>query len=208
MEPVAVRSLRARQRALSRIALVALAASTMLVLAAAPARAEEQFGDLSGGAFQILAPGEEGSLFSNQFSIDQGVLYNALTPLQENVTTSALETDFVSEKFGVQGPVLREEVTPRAGLQIIRDSNDIPHIYGSTRADVMFGSGWVAAEDRGLLLRLGLGPAFVAALDVPGLNPVRACCSKRAASPRAPKRSASSPDRRKLLEEAGPRAYR
>ena len=206
MEPVAVRSLRARQRALSRIALVALAASTMLVLAAASARAEEQFGDLSGGAFQILAPGEEGSLFSNQFSIDQGVLYNALTPLQENVTTSALETDFVSEKFGVQGPVLREEVTPRAGLQIIRDGHDIPHIYGSTRAAVMYGSGWVAARDRGLLLRLGLGPAFVAALGVPGLNPEGLLLEARGFTPSAEALSFVTAQK-KVLEEAGPSGF-
>jgi acyl-homoserine lactone acylase PvdQ len=35
---------------------------------------------------------------------------------------------------------------------------------------VMFGSGWVVAEDRGLLMQAGRGPARVAALDVPGIN--------------------------------------
>ena len=35
----------------------------------------------------------------------------------------------------------------------------------------MFGSGWVAAEDRGLLLLEGIGPAYLATLDVPGINP-------------------------------------
>ncbi len=69
------------------------------------------------------------------------------------------------------GSVLRSESTGRAGLEILRDSHDIPHIFGTTRADVMFGSGWVAAEDRGLLLKLGLGPAYTAALDVPGISP-------------------------------------
>ena len=78
---------------------------------------------------------------------------------------------YLSEKFGVTGPIVRREQTGRPGLQILRDKYDIPHIYGKTRADVMFGSGWVAAEDRGLLLLEGLGPAYLATLDVPGINP-------------------------------------
>ena len=73
----------------------------------------------------------------------------------------------------MQGTPLRTEETGRAGLEIIRDSHDIPHIFGTTRSDVMFGSGWVAAEDRGLLLALGLGPAYAAAIGVPGVNAVR-----------------------------------
>ena len=43
----------------------------------------------------------------------------------------------------------------------------------------MFGSGWVAAEDRGLLLLEGFGPAYLATLDVPGHQPVRASSPPR-----------------------------
>ena len=57
------------------------------------------------------------------------------------------------------------------GLQILRDSHDVPHIYGTTRADVMFGAGWVAAEDRGLLCSKGSAPRYAATLDIPGINP-------------------------------------
>jgi Penicillin amidase len=89
----------------------------------------------------------------------------------EHVTTADLTRYYLSEKFGVSGPVIRSEQTGRPGLTILRDSHDVPHIYGRTRDDVMFGSGWVAAEDRGLLLEEGLGPAYLATLDVPGIVP-------------------------------------
>ena len=206
MQPVAVRTVRARQRGLPRVTLAVLAALVALALAAAQASAAGQFGDLSGGAFQILAPGEEGGVLFNNFSIDQGVLYNDLTPLQGNVTTSALEKDFLSEKFGVQGPVLRTEATPRPGLQIIRDSHDIPHVYGATRADVMYGSGWVAARDRNLLLRLGLGPAYVAALGIPGLSPENMLLELRGFTPSAEAVSFVAAQR-KALEEQGPSGF-
>ncbi len=198
--------MRVRKCGLPRITLAALAVFVAVALAAAPASADGQFGDLSGGAFQILAPGEEGSVLLNQFSTDQGILYNDLTPLQGNVTTAALEKDFVSEKFGVQGPVLRTEATPRPGLQIIRDSHDIPHIYGATRADVMYGSGWVAARDRGLLLRLGLGPAYVAALGIPGLSPENLLLEARGFTPSAEAVSFVAAQK-KVLEEEGPSGF-
>src|SRR5439155_4264952 len=130
-------------------------------------------GDFSGGAFQILAPGQGGfppPERDRSSTFDQGLLYDALTPLQGNVTSEDLEQFYLSEKFGVTGPVIEEEnLLP--GLVIKRDQHDIPHIYGATRAEVMFGSGWVAAEDRGLLLKMAVGPAFAATLHIPGINP-------------------------------------
>jgi acyl-homoserine lactone acylase PvdQ len=141
--------------------------------------------DFSGPAFNILAPGQFGGLPANQYSTDQGALYNALTPLQGHVTPADLSRYYLSEKFGVTGPVVRREQTGRPGLQILRDRNDIPHIYGRTRSDVMFGSGWVAAEDRGLLLAEGIGPAYLATLDVPGINPFSLVTSARSFTPSA-----------------------
>src|SRR3954453_14282958 len=160
-----VRSLRAR-------ALTAILACMALVgLAALPAGASASFEDLSGGAFQILPPGAEGEQTAGKYSIDQAKLYEKLAPKKDKITQELLEKDFLVEKFGVNtgGGTLRTE-KPEAGLEIVRDKHDIPHIYGSTRGAVMFGSGWVAAKDRGLLLGLGIGPAYTAALGVPGLN--------------------------------------
>ena len=144
----------------------------LLVLgASATASAETPLEDFSGPAYQIMAPGDGGfppPSGAESSTFDQGLLYDALTPLQGNVTTADL--DYLSEKFGVTGPVAREEPLG-PGLVIKRDKNDIPHVYGQTRDQVMFGSGWVAAEDRGLLLKMAVGPSFAATLDIPGINP-------------------------------------
>ena len=47
----------------------------------------------------------------------------------------------------------------------------------------MCGSGWVANKDRGLLLKFGLGPAFVAALSLPGLNAFELLLTQRSFKP-------------------------
>jgi acyl-homoserine lactone acylase PvdQ len=186
---------------LTRLALGALAASLTLAVGATPASA---LVDLSGGAFQILAPGESGSVPGNEFSTDQGKLYDALTSLQLSVSPTFLERDFISEKFGVTGAVLRSEATGRPGLEILRDNHDIAHVFGETRADVMFGSGWISAEDRGLLLRLGLGPAYTAALDIPGISPFGLLLSARSFKPSAQAVSYVSEQKKVLIEKGAP----
>jgi len=136
-------------------------------------------GDFSGGAHYILAPGQGGFPppgRAKNSTFDQGLLYDALTPFGGNVTTENLENLYLPEKFGAGvGPGEAIEEEPLGpGLVIKRDKNDIPHIYGTgenARANVMFGSGWVAAEDRGFLLKKAIGPAFAATLDIPGINP-------------------------------------
>ena len=57
-------------------------------------------------------------------------------------------------------------------MKITRDAFGVAHVTGKTEADVAYGAGWVTAADRGLLLQLIRGPARVAALDVPGLDPL------------------------------------
>src|ERR1700730_11324085 len=97
-----------------QILLAALLACLLPAFGAARANALE---DLSGGAYQILAPGEAGSFSPNEFSTDQGKLYDALTPLTGPITTRTLEKDYLSEKFGVTGAVLRTETTGKPGLE-------------------------------------------------------------------------------------------
>ena len=164
--------------AIRRHALGLLLAAGMLValgaFATTASAAEPE--DFSGGAYQILAPGEGGfppPERAKNSTFDQGLLYDALTPFGGNVTTENIEHLYLSEKFGAGvGPGEAIEEEPLGlGLVIKRDKNDIPHIYGATRAAVMFGSGWAAAEDRGFLLKKAIGPAFAATLDIPGINP-------------------------------------
>jgi len=189
---------RRRAGSMWRVLLGAMAASLLMALGAAPAGAE--LVDLSGPAFQILAPGEDGTAFPTEQSTDQGKLYDALTSLK-NVSTASIEKDYISEKFGVHGEVKRTETTGHAGLEILRDKNDIPHVFGATRADVMWGSGWIAAEDRGLLLKLGLGPAYTAALGIPGINPFGLLLQERSFKPSAATVTYVSEQKKALIEK-------
>ncbi len=159
-------------------------ASSSVASPAAASPAVSPGADYSGPAFQILAPGDYGGLPPNENSFDQGILYNELTPLMGNVTTADLEKYYLSEKFGVTGPVVSTE-EPEPGLVIQRDKNGIPHVFGQTRDEVMFGSGYIAAQDRGLILALGLGPAYAATLDIPGINPFELLLTGRSFTPSA-----------------------
>jgi acyl-homoserine lactone acylase PvdQ len=138
----------------------------LFLLAPASALAATDFGT---GVYNVLPPGEDGGLPLTKHSSDQVPLYDGLTPLYDNVTAADIPKYYKPERFGVVGKPERIE-RPRKGLKIIRDSWDVPHVYGKTRADVEFGAGWVTAEDRGLFIETIRGPARVAALDVPGLD--------------------------------------
>jgi len=185
-----------------RVVVALVAGCLILALGAASASASVE--DFSGPAYQILAPGEEGGIVAGPFSSDQGELYNKLTPLGSKVAKRNLEKDFVSEKFHEPHQAGdTEEFTSRPGLEIWRDSHDIPHIFGATRGDVMYGSGWVAAQDRGLLLQLGLGPAFAAALSIPGINPFELLLTDRSFKPSA-EAIKYVEEQKKVLIEEGP----
>jgi acyl-homoserine-lactone acylase len=68
-------------------------------------------------------------------------------------------------------------------VKIVRDDFGVAHVNGKTEADVAYGAGWVTAADRGLLLQLIRGPARVAALDVPGLDPLALALSGKSFVP-------------------------
>src|SRR5581483_298562 len=99
----------------------------------------------------------------------QAKMYDALTPLFNHVTPAALNADFKPEPVGSAFTgSSRTETVPHPGITILRDSFDVPHIYGVTRDDVTWAAGWVVAEDRGLLLQQARYDARVAAIDLPG----------------------------------------
>ena len=188
----------------ARVAICLLAAGMTLALIGAGSARAGGVEDFSGEAFQILAPGAEGGIAPGPFSSDQAVLYNDLTAHGKKISRGMLKKFYLSEKFhepGQAGDKL--EPTSRAGLEIWRDSHDIPHIFGATRGDVMYGSGWVAAQDRGLLLKLGLGPAYVAALSVPGLNAFELLLNGRSFTPSAQATSWVEEQKNVLIDEKG-----
>jgi acyl-homoserine lactone acylase PvdQ len=143
--------------------------SLVVVLVAALAAPAVAVGGSADTARYILPPGNFGGLPTTDDSLDQLPLYDALTPLRENVAAGDIERLFLPQDFAPVGPV-REEQTGRPGLRLLYDDFGIPHVYGQTRADVAFGAGWTTARDRGLLLQLGRGPARVAVADVPNVD--------------------------------------
>jgi acyl-homoserine lactone acylase PvdQ len=148
---------------MSRIAaLVAVA----LLACAVPAAAD----DYASVARNIIPSGQYGSAPPPPGADEQARMYDALTPLFDQVTNDDLMTKFKFAGFGVgpDGPT-RVENVPRAGVTIVRDRFNVPHITGKTRDDVTWAMGWVLQQDRGLLLAQARDAARLAAIDAPNV---------------------------------------
>jgi acyl-homoserine lactone acylase PvdQ len=148
----------------------ALLVAALAALLSIPAAGGAAKRDYAAVALNVLPPGQSGSLRFPANASDQIPLYDGLTPKLGNVSTRDLTRYFKPERFGVTGKVVRTE-RPRPGLRIERDRWGVPHVYGTTRANVEFGAGYATAEDRFVLMELLRGPGRLAALDVPGLDP-------------------------------------
>jgi acyl-homoserine lactone acylase PvdQ len=157
--------------------LVAASGVVLTPLEAAPMR------DYAAAAWTILPPGENGSVSFDKNTRDQAKLYDALTPLLGNVTTRDIRRLFKPAPLGAPPRAGYKRESPRPGVKIVRDAFGVAHVNGKTQADVAYGAGWVTAADRGLLLQLIRGPARVAALDVPGLDPLALALSGKSFVP-------------------------
>ncbi len=174
-----------------RIPLCASLAAVSLALAAGAPAASGSTPDFSspGEAWNILPPGESGSPSPNPNSFNQAILYSNLTPLFDQVTDSDLPNFFKPNIFGLGGETPASVEQPRPGLRIERDSKGVAHVFGDTRADVMYGAGWVTVTDRDQpgapLMEALRGPGRIAALDVPGIDPFSLVFSGRQFIPSA-----------------------
>ena len=148
----------------------ALAALAVLALIGAFSAGAAPRHDYALVARDILPPGNYGGANFTPHSTDQGLLYDALTPLFDKVTAKDVTTNFKAEPLwtGKEKAVRTER--PGRGVTIKRDSFDVPHVFGKTETDVFYGTGWAVAEDRGLLMELARYPGRLACLDAPGFN--------------------------------------
>jgi acyl-homoserine lactone acylase PvdQ len=126
--------------------------------------------DFATTALNILPSGQYGAPDPN--AAKQAELYNALTPQFDKVTDSDLPKYFKSESLEPTTVVSTETIPGRPGVQIKRDDFHVPHVYGQTDDDVIFGAGWIAAEDRGLLLAQARYNGLTAAIDAPNLSAI------------------------------------
>jgi acyl-homoserine lactone acylase PvdQ len=169
-------------RRLAPLAATLVAASS---LALAPVQSAPARQDYASAAWTILPPGENGSLAFDRNTNDQAKLYDALTPLFGQVTAKDIGRLFKPAPLGAAPRAGDKRERPRHGVTISRDSFGVAHVTGKTQADVAYGAGWVTAADRGLLLQLIRGPARIAALDVPGLDPLALALSGKTFVPSA-----------------------
>jgi acyl-homoserine lactone acylase PvdQ len=120
--------------------------------------------DDAGGFYNVLPPGENGTDNAVQFGLftslgqlppnfdDQMPLYENLLYAAPTLTPSEIPDYYKDATFGVKTQNIARVESPEAGVTIVRDQYDVPHIYGVTRDDVMFGAGYAAAEDRLFLM--------------------------------------------------------
>ena len=169
---------------LRRLAALGATLVAASAVALAPGGAQTRT-DYAASAWTILPPGENGSLTSDRSTRDQARLYDALTPRFGTVTAQDIRRMFKPAPLGAPPARGDKRERPRPGVQITRDAFGVAHVTGRTEADVAFGAGWVTAADRRLLLQLIRGPARVAALDVPGLDPLALALSGKSFVPSA-----------------------
>jgi acyl-homoserine lactone acylase PvdQ len=148
-------------------ALATIAGLTSLALAgASPAAAQVQpYQANDFGGFRNILPAGQGqtanALEIGQFLLngtlpahydDQRLLYQDLIHATPGLTAAQIDDFYKDGSFGVKPADVERTYQPdlagHPGLTVVRDSYGVPHIYGTTRSDVMFGTGYVGAEDR------------------------------------------------------------
>ena len=125
----------------------------------------EPFTDCGGGqAFNIVPPGQTGTYSAADAAAaelgqgfpahtrDQLPLYANLVNVAPNLTEADIGTFYKDASFMTdvsQAERVESFPPPHDGTVILRDKQfGVPHIFGRTRADTEFGSGFASAEDR------------------------------------------------------------
>jgi acyl-homoserine lactone acylase PvdQ len=145
------------------VASVAASAACVAVLCAPAAQAQVQpYGTSDYGGFRnILPPGTNGFDDAAQLaqfeatgarpahSDDQLSMYSNLTTAAGSITPATVPDYYKDATFGVPAGDTESTQSPEPGVTIVRDKQfGVPHIYGDTRAELMFGIGYATAEDR------------------------------------------------------------
>ena len=149
---------------------IAAVAAIAALAAFAPAAVggTDPYGTNDAGGFRnVLPPGENGTDNAVELAAfnlngtlpphwdDQVPLYDGLigASADSGFGQAEVEQYFKDATFGVPDGQVEETETPRPGVTILRDSGyGVPHIYGDTRDDALFGAGYANAEDRLFLM--------------------------------------------------------
>jgi acyl-homoserine lactone acylase PvdQ len=151
---------------LTAVAIVCVTAALAFVSAAAAEVPAQPYGANDAGGFRNVLPAGENGLDNVQqlaeFQLtktypphydDQLPLYANLLHGSPTLTHEQIASYFKDATFGVKEGDLASTTSPRADVTIERDKGfGVPHVYGSTRAGVMFGAGYAGAQDRLFLM--------------------------------------------------------
>ncbi len=134
---------------------------SLAVASSASAQVEPYRANDYGGFRDVLPPGTNGLDNVTQLGAfelngsrpphndDQYAMYQNLVYAAPNLRAQDLGDYFKDASFGVTPGQVESSVSPRSDVTILRDKGfGVPHVYGSTRAGVMFGAGYAAAQDR------------------------------------------------------------
>lgn len=146
--------------------LVLVAVALCALLPAIASGAAQPYGTNDSGGFRnVLPPGENGLDNFKQLLLfkgpgllpphyaDQQALYENLLYAAPTLTEDQIPSYYKDATFGVPAGEVESTIEPRPGATIVRDKAfGIPHIYGDTRADTMFGAGYAGAQDRLFLM--------------------------------------------------------
>lgn len=118
-----------------------------------------------GGFHSVLAQGEGQTVTATDLAAyelsgtapsrftDQQPLYDGVMPRASTLTEADIPTYYKDATFGSMPGGVESVTTPRPGVQIFRDKRyGMAHVYGQTRADVMFGAGYATAQERLFLM--------------------------------------------------------
>ncbi len=117
-----------------------------------------------GGFYAVLAQGEGSTVTATALAAyqlgtmpphftDQQPLYAGVMPRASSLTEADIPRYYKDATFGSMPGGVESVSTPRPGVQIFRDAAfGMAHVYGQTRADVMFGAGYATAQERLFLM--------------------------------------------------------
>src|SRR5437588_1243415 len=141
-----MRSRQGARRAVVATALAVLAVLPCAAASAAPDPAPQPYGTSDAGGFRnVLPAGEAGvdnisDLGKNQANgtipphfADQLPLYRNLVYADPTLTVPQVSRYFKDATFGVKPADVVSVQHPEAGLTIVRDKWDVPHVYGQHR---------------------------------------------------------------------------
>ncbi len=143
---------------IASLAIVAITSSHSSNSSATPANVT----DLSNDVLAINPPGTNGQANLNQLqtylktgqlppkTINEVAPYANLLYAQNSITTKSLTSYFFPETLGVaKNDIVKTVVpNPKVGVKIEWDKIGIPHIYGTTLANMAYGAGYAAATAR------------------------------------------------------------